>query len=141
MLKAPHILIAEARFYEPISDNLAIGATAALKTAGATYDRISVPGALELTSAIKIAADKQKYDAYIALGCIIRGETYHFEIVANESARGLTWLAIEPGLIIGNGILTCEDYEQAEMRANPKKQDKGGHAAKAVLALLSLKND
>jgi 6,7-dimethyl-8-ribityllumazine synthase len=140
MSKKPHILIAEARFYEPISDMLADGAITALKKVGATYDRIVVPGAMELTSAIKLAADQQKYDAYVALGCIIRGETYHFEIVANESARGLTWLAIEPGLIIGNGILTCENYEQAEARADRKKQDKGGHAVKAALALLDIKN-
>ncbi len=141
MSKKPHILIAEARFYEPISDMLADGAIAVLEKAGASYDRIEVPGALELPSAIKIADDKQKYDGYVALGCIVRGETYHFEIVANESARGLTWLSVDPGLVIGNGILTCENYEQAEERADPKKQNKGGFAAKAVLALLDIKNE
>jgi 6,7-dimethyl-8-ribityllumazine synthase len=137
--KNPHIMIAEARFYEPISDHLAEGAIKVLEAANATYERFAVPGALELTSAIKIASAKKKFDAYVALGCVIRGETYHFEIVANESARGLTWLSVDPGLIIGNGILTCETYEQAEERADPAKQDKGGHAAKAALALLGLK--
>ncbi len=141
MSKKPHILIAEARFYEPISDMLAEGAIKALEAAGATYERKSVPGALELTSAIRIADDKKKYDGYVALGCIVRGETYHFEIVANESARGLTWLSVDPGLIIGNGILTCETYEQAEERADPKKQNKGGQAAKAALALLEFKKE
>ncbi len=129
MTKKPHILIAEARFYEPISDMLADGAIAVIEKAGATYDRVEVPGALELTSAIKLSDEKKKYDAYVALGCIIRGETYHFEIVANESARGLTWLSVDPGLVIGNGILTCENYEQAEDRADPKRQNKGGFAA------------
>jgi 6,7-dimethyl-8-ribityllumazine synthase len=138
-MKKPNILIIEAKFYEPISDMLAQGAIHVLDQADANYERVEVPGALEITAAIKIASEKKKFDAYIALGCVIRGETYHFEIVSNESARGLTWLSVDPGLIIGNGILTCETYEQAEERADPEKQDKGGHAAKAVLALIGLK--
>lgn len=141
MTSKPHIMIAEARFYQNISDDLAAGAIAALEKAGATYERFTVPGSLEIPAAIKLASQrKQKpFDAYVALGCVIRGETYHFEIVANESARGLTWLSIDPGLLIGNGILTCENFEQADERADPKRKNKGGEAAQAALQLLSIK--
>ncbi len=138
MSEKPHILIVEARFHENISDFLAAGAIKALEEAGATYERFTVPGALEIPAAIKIASAKKKYDAYVALGCVICGETYHFEIVANESARGLMDLAVRHGLVTGNGILTCDTYEQAEERADPARQDKGGHAVKAALALLEL---
>jgi 6,7-dimethyl-8-ribityllumazine synthase len=139
------ILIVEARFYAHISDALLDGATAALEAQGAYFDRIAVPGALEIPTAIRLAAqaadvDGKAYDGYIALGCVIRGETYHFEIVSNESAHGLTALGFHYGLCIGNGILTVENEEQALVRAARDGQDKGGDAARACLALLELKS-
>jgi 6,7-dimethyl-8-ribityllumazine synthase len=140
MNKKPHVMIIEARFYDDITDMLVQGAIKALESAGATYDRFTVPGALEIPAAIKIGAQKKKnpFDAYVALGCVLRGETYHFEIVANDSARGLTWLSIDPGYIIGNGILTCETHEQAIERADPLRGDKGGAAVRAALSLLNI---
>ena len=140
-----NILIVEARFYEHISDGLLDGATAALEKAGATFDRIAVPGALEIPTAILFAAKASEgagktYDGFVALGCVIRGETYHFEIVSNESARGLTDLALQHGLCIGNGILTVENEEQALDRARRDGLDKGGDAARACLALIDLKS-
>jgi len=140
-----NILIVEARFYEHISDGLLDGATAALEKAGATFDRIAVPGALEIPVAVLFAAKASEgagktYDGFVALGCVIRGETYHFEIVSNESARGLTDLALQHGLCIGNGILTVETEEQAMDRARRDGQDKGGDAARACLALIELKS-
>jgi 6,7-dimethyl-8-ribityllumazine synthase len=140
-----NILIVEARFYEHISDGLLDGATAALEKAGATFDRIAVPGALEIPVAVLFAAKASEgagktYDGFVALGCVIRGETYHFEIVSNESARGLTDLALQHGLCIGNGILTVEDEEQALVRAKRDGLDKGGDAARACLALIELKS-
>ena len=135
----PHILIIEARFYNDLADMLLQGAIKALEDAGATYDVMSVPGALEIPAVVKMAAETDKFDAYVALGCVIRGETYHFEIVANESARGLTWLSIDPGLLIGNGILTCENEAQAAERADPARGDKGGDAVKAALTLLDVR--
>ena len=139
-----NILIVEARFYEHISDGLLDGAKAALEKAGATFDRVAVPGALEVPAAILFAAKASEgagktYDGFIALGCVIRGETYHFEIVSNESARGLTDLALHHGLCIGNGILTVENEEQALVRAKRDGLDKGGDAARACLALIELK--
>lgn len=139
MPSKPRIMIVEARFYEDISDLLVAGAIKALEEAGASYERFAVPGALEIPAAIKIGADSKKFDGYVALGCILRGETFHYEIVCNESARGLTWLTIDPGLAIGNGILTCETEEQAIMRADPAQMDKGRDAVQAALALLDLK--
>ncbi len=142
---SPNILIVEARFYEHISDGLLDGATAALEKAGATFDRIAVPGALEIPVAVLFAAKASEgagktYDGFVALGCVIRGETYHFEIVSNESARGLTDLGLDHGLCIGNGILTVENEEQALVRAARDGQDKGGDAARACLALIDLKS-
>lgn len=139
-----NILIVEARFYDHISDGLLDGAKAALEKAGATFDRVAVPGALEVPAAILFAAKASEgagktYDGFIALGCVIRGETYHFEIVSNESARGLTDLALHHGLCIGNGILTVENEEQALVRAKRDGLDKGGDAARACLALIELK--
>ncbi|HTW35708.1 MAG TPA: 6,7-dimethyl-8-ribityllumazine synthase [Rhizomicrobium sp.] len=139
-----NILIIEARFYEHISDKLLDGAAAALEKAGANFDRIAVPGALEIPVAVLFAAKASEgagktYDGFIALGCVIRGETYHFEIVSNESARGLIDLALEHGLCIGNGILTVENEEQALDRARRDGLDKGGDAARACLALIELK--
>jgi 6,7-dimethyl-8-ribityllumazine synthase len=131
------VLIVEARFYTQISDALLEGAVQALEEAGAKFDRIAVPGALEIPGAIKLAAGH--YDGFIALGCVIRGETYHFEIVANESSRGLMDLTVRDGLAIGNGILTVEDEEQAFVRARAENGGKGGDAVRACLALMTVK--
>jgi 6,7-dimethyl-8-ribityllumazine synthase len=130
------VLIVEARFYPEISDALLDGAVAALGTEVVT-DRVTVPGALEIPGAIRLAAGR--YDGFVALGCVIRGETHHFEIVANESARGLMDLIVRDGLCIGNGILTVEDEAQALHRARAGEMDKGGDAARACLALIALK--
>ena len=132
------ILIAEARFYAHLNDMLLSGARAAIEAAGHAHDTITVPGALELPAAISLAADSGAYDAFVALGVVIRGETWHFEIVAGESARGLLALTMD-GLAVGNGILTVENEAQALVRADPAQADKGGDAAKAALALMALK--
>ncbi len=132
------VLIAEARFYAHLNDMLLAGARAALEKAGHTHETITVPGALELPGAIALAAESGKYDAFVALGVVIRGETYHFEIVAGESARALMALTLD-GLAIGNGILTVENEAQALARARPDDKDKGGEAAKAALAMLALR--
>jgi 6,7-dimethyl-8-ribityllumazine synthase len=134
----PRLLIVEARFYEDISDMLLAGAERALEQAGATFARVAVPGALEIPPAIRIALDKGGYDAFVALGCVIRGETSHYDIVAGESARGLMELGIG-GALIGNGILTTDNGEQARVRAAPDGKDKGGDAVRAALALLRIK--
>ena len=139
-----HVLVAEARYYENYSDFLLRGATAALEEAGASYDVVTVPGTLELPAAVAICLDAEgaparRYDAVVALGCVIRGETYHFEIVSNESARALMDLAVARKLPLGNGVLTIENDEQALVRAHPERGDKGGDAARAALALLRLR--
>lgn len=134
-----HLLIVTATFYERLSAEMIRGAEAALKEAGATWDHASVPGALEIPTVIRFALESGKYDGFVALGCIIRGETYHFEIVCNESARGLTWLAIEQQAAIGNGILTVETEQQAWTRAYVHEGNKGADAAKAVLTLIEHK--
>ncbi|WP_174280380.1 6,7-dimethyl-8-ribityllumazine synthase [Sphingomonas bacterium] len=133
-----HILVAEARFYDHLNDLLIAGATAAIGAAGHSVEVVTVPGALELPGAIALAADTGRYDAYVALGVVIRGETYHFEIVAGESARGLMALSMD-GLAIGNGVLTTENEAQALARADPARLDKGGAAAAAALAMLALR--
>ncbi len=133
-----HVLIAEARFYAHLNDMLLAGARAAIDAGGHSHDTVTVPGALELPAAISLAADVGTYDAFVALGIVIRGETFHFEIVAGESARGLMALTLD-GLAVGNGILTVENEAQAVVRADPSQADKGGDAAKAALALLALK--
>jgi len=130
------ILIVEARFYAHLNDLLLEGAKAAL--AGHEVEMITVPGALEVPGAIALAAESGGYDAFVALGVVIRGETWHFEIVAGESARALMALTLD-GLAIGNGILTVENEAQALVRARPDEKDKGGEAAKAALAMLALK--
>jgi 6,7-dimethyl-8-ribityllumazine synthase len=135
----PHLLIVEARFYDEIADLLLEGARRALERADATFDRITVPGALEVPAAISLALDGADYDAFVALGCVIRGETSHYDIVAGESARGLMDLAVQRGALIGNGILTTDDGRQAQVRADPDGKDKGGGAARAALALLQIK--
>ncbi len=131
-------LIVEARFYDHLNDMLVAGASAALKAAGHEADVITVPGALEIPGAISLATESDLYDGYVGIGVVIRGETYHFEIVAGESARGIMALTMD-GVAIGNGILTVENEEQALVRADPKQKDKGGEAAKAAMALLELK--
>jgi 6,7-dimethyl-8-ribityllumazine synthase len=136
----PSVLIVEARFYDNIGDLLVRGAKAALEEAGASYEHVTVPGALEVPAVISIAAKNKPFDAYVALGCVIRGETYHFEVVSNESARGLCELSIKARLAIGNGIITAENYEQALARANPDEKNKGGEAVRAALTVLELKN-
>ena len=133
-----HILIVEARFYEHLNDLLLDGARAAIEAAGHTHETITVPGALEVPGAIALASESGHYDGYVALGVVIRGETYHFEIVAGESARGLMALSMD-GLAIGNGILTVENEAQALTRARRTEKDKGGEAAKAALAMLKLR--
>ncbi|GAA3694822.1 6,7-dimethyl-8-ribityllumazine synthase [Sphingomonas cynarae] len=131
-----NILIVEARFYDHLNDLLLAGARAAIEAAGHSHETITVPGALEVPGAIALAAES--YDAFVALGVVIRGETYHFEIVAGESARGIMALTMD-GLAIGNGILTTENEAQALTRARPDEKDKGGEAAKAALAMLELR--
>lgn len=133
-----HVLIIEARFYDDFMDELVKGAVAALDQAGATHDIIAVPGALEIPGAISMAAGKG-YDAFVALGVVIRGETSHYEIVSGESARGIMDLTTTQNLAIGNGILTCENDEQAWRRARVSDLDKGGGAANAALAMAKLK--
>ena len=132
------VLIVEARFYDHLNDMLIAGARAAVEDAGHRAEVLTVPGALEIPGAIALAAESGRYDAYVALGVVIRGETYHFEIVAGESARGIMALTMD-GIAIGNGILTTEDEAQAIARADPGQKDKGGDAAKAALAMLALK--
>lgn len=132
-------LIVEARFYNHLNDMLVAGASAALKAAGHEVEVITVPGALEIPGAIALADQSDLYDGFVAIGVVIRGETYHFEIVAGESARGIMALTMD-GVAIGNGILTVENEEQALVRADAKQKDKGGEAAKAAIALLELRN-
>jgi 6,7-dimethyl-8-ribityllumazine synthase len=134
-----NVLIVEARFYAHLNDLLLEGAIAALEQAGHRHEVITVPGALEIPGAVAMAAETGRYDAFVALGVVIRGETYHFEVVSNESARGLMALAMD-SLAIGNGILTVENEAQALVRADPAQLDKGGGAAKAALAMLDLKS-
>ena len=138
------MLIVEARYYDHIAEALLRGATAAFDAAGARYDRITVPGALEIPAAIAMAVDaaargRDPYDGVVALGCVILGETYHFEIVSNESARGLAELALTRQLPLGNGILTVENEPQAVARAGGAKGNKGEEAARAALAMIKLK--
>jgi 6,7-dimethyl-8-ribityllumazine synthase len=140
----PHLLIVEARFYDDMADALLDGATSALQAAGATYDVVTVPGALEIPPAIAMALDAAEqggvnYDGFVALGMVIRGETYHFDIVSNESSRALMDLAVSESLAIGNGIMTVENDEQAWSRARKSDKDKGGFAARAALTMIELR--
>jgi len=132
------VLIVEARFYAHLNDMLLDGARAAIEAAGHSHETITVPGALELPAAISLTARSGRYCAFVALGVVIRGETYHFEVVAEESARALMDLTLD-GFAIGNGVLTVENEEQAIVRADPKQLDKGGHAARAALSLLEIR--
>jgi 6,7-dimethyl-8-ribityllumazine synthase len=133
-----HLLIVEARFYDHLNDMLIEGARAVIEGAGHSAEVLTVPGALEVPGAIALAAESGRYDGYVALGVVIRGETYHFEVVSNESARGIMALTLD-GIAIGNGILTVEDEEQAIRRADMDQLDKGGGAAAATLAMLGLR--
>lgn len=142
--KPLHLLIIEARFYEDLSDELARGALAALARAGATHERLAVPGALEIPAALSIALESMErgethFDGFVCLGCVIRGETKHFDIVAEESARALMDLAVDEGLALGNGILTVDNDEQAWARARVGEENKGGAAAEAALAMIAVR--
>lgn len=145
-MKNPHVLIVEARFYEDLANELVKGAAGHLTEAGATFDRIAVPGAFEIPAAIALTdragrtmTDAVRYDGYVALGCVIRGETTHYDYVCGESARGLQDLAVREGLAIGYGILTVENGAQAWARARVAEKNKGGDAAAACLAMVALK--
>ncbi len=146
MADGPHIMIVEARYYAHISDELAKGAIAALDAAGASYERFTVPGAFEVPAAIRFAVEAQardaraaRFDGYVALGCVVRGETTHYDYVCGESARGLQDLALEHNLAIGFGILTVESEAQALARARVDRKNKGGEAANACLAMIELR--
>ena len=145
---ARHFLIIDARFYDDIADELVRGATAELEARGATYDRVSVPGVLEVPAALAMVLQTQergeshqgaRYQGYVLLGCVIRGETGHYDIVANESARAIMTLAIEKNAAVGNGILTVENREQALVRASTGETDKGGVAAAAAFEMAVLR--
>ncbi|MEL6563584.1 MAG: 6,7-dimethyl-8-ribityllumazine synthase [Pseudomonadota bacterium] len=131
------LLIVVSPYYNAIADNLVAGATAEIEAAGATWELIEMPGALEIPTAIGISERMSKFDGYVALGCVIRGETTHYETVCNDSSRAIQLLGLQ-GLCIGNGILTVENVEQAEVRADPAGQNKGGGAAAAALHLIAL---
>ncbi|AUH34750.1 6,7-dimethyl-8-ribityllumazine synthase [Paracoccus tegillarcae] len=131
------LLIVVAPYYKAIADDLVAGAQAVAEAAGAAVDLVEVPGALEIPSAIATAGRLSNYDGFVALGCVIRGETTHYDTVCNDSSRGLTLLGLQ-GLAIGNGILTVENQTQAEVRADPQQQNKGGGAAAAALHLVAL---
>lgn len=146
MSRSPHLLIVEARFYDDLADAILSGAQTALEAAGATSDVVTVMGALEIPAAIAMAEKGNKaYDGYVALGVIVRGETYHFDIVANESARAIMDLSVSgvngSPLAIGNGIMTTENGEQAWARCDPERLDKGGFAAKAALKMIALRKE
>jgi 6,7-dimethyl-8-ribityllumazine synthase len=145
MAAGPHVMVVEARFYPDIADELARGAVATLEKAGATYERFTVPGVLEIPAAINMAiqatvrAKRRPFDAYLALGCVIRGETTHYDIVCNESARGVQQLVLQHDLALGFGVLTVENDDQAWERARVNRKNKGGEAAEACLAMYELK--
>ena len=140
----PHILIVESRYYDEIAAELLAGATAALEAAGATYERIEVPGAFEIPAAVKFAVEagggaQGPFDGYVGLGCVIRGETTHYDYVCQESARGLQDLALQHAIAIGYGVLTTENRDQAWVRADRKQGNKGGTVTDACLAMIALR--
>ncbi len=146
MADAPHIMIVESRYYEDIAQELITSVMKELDDAGAGYERFEVPGAFEIPTAIKYAirsmdfySARQRFDGYIALGCVIRGQTSHYDYVCGESARGLQDLALQYSLALGYGILTVENQDQAMARAKRSEQDRGGHAARACLRMIELK--
>lgn len=134
-----HVLIVEARFYEDIANEMVKGAEAALKQAGVTWERVAVPGAFEIPAAISLAAESGLFDGFVALGCVIRGETTHYDYVCQESARKIQDLAVDAGLPIGYGILTCENDDQAWERAGVDRKNKGKDAVEACLAMVALR--
>jgi len=136
----PHILIIEARFYEDISDMLLEGAVEAIEAAGCTYERIEVPGALEMPLTMKYACETGEYSAVVALGAVIRGETTHYEIVSEDSCRGLMQVSLEYTMPFGNGIQTCENRAQTLARADKTQKNKGGGAARAALRMLEIED-
>jgi 6,7-dimethyl-8-ribityllumazine synthase len=143
--RPPHVLIVEARFYADLADEMAEGAMAVIRAHGGSWERLAVPGAFELPGAVAIAADRpgtggRRYDGFIALGCVIRGETSHYDYVCGESARGLMDLAVHRKLPIGYGVLTVENEEQAWARARRNEQDKGGDVAYACLSMIGLRH-
>jgi 6,7-dimethyl-8-ribityllumazine synthase len=138
LVPAPRVLVVAAPFYLSIADGLIAGARAVLDRAGARHELVEVPGALEIPVAIRLAAETGAWEGYVALGCVIRGETTHYETVCSDSSRGLMLLGVDRGLAIGNGILTCDTKAQAEVRADPGAMDKGGGAASAALHLIAL---
>jgi len=135
--QAPKLLIVVSPYYKDIADNMTAGAVAEIEASGATFEVVEVPGALEIPTAIGIAERMSNFDGYVALGCVVRGETTHYETVCNDSSRALQLLGMQ-GLCIGNGILTVENRGQADVRADPKDQNKGGGAAAAALHLIAL---
>ena len=148
MSETPHLLIIEARYYEKISDELAKGAVGALEAAGATYDRLAVPGAFEIPAAIRmnikameLVGGRWRYDGYVGLGCVIRGETSHYDYVCGECARGLMDLTLEFSVAVGFGVLTVENEAQAWARASVDKADKGGVVANAALRMIEIKRE
>jgi 6,7-dimethyl-8-ribityllumazine synthase len=140
MSDKPHILIIEARFYEEISDMLLAGAVEAIEDAGCTYETIEVPGALEMPLCMKYACEAGEYDAVVALGAVIRGETTHYDIVSEDSCRGLMQISLDYSMPFGNGIQTCENMEQTIARADKNQKNKGGGAARAALRMLEIEN-
>jgi 6,7-dimethyl-8-ribityllumazine synthase len=145
LTRPPHVLIVEARFYADLADELAEGAIAVIRDHGGSWERIGVPGAFELPGAIAIAADRpgaggRRFDGYVALGCVIRGETTHYDYVCGESARGLMDLTVHRRLAIGYGVLTVENEEQAWARARRNEQDKGGDVAYACISMIGLRH-
>ncbi len=146
MAEQPHVMIAVARFYGEIADELVRGATAALQNAGATWEIVEVPGAFEIPAAVSTAVRsmefvgaRRRFDGYITLGCVIRGETTHYDYICGETARGLQDLAVKYCLALGFGLLTVENREQAEERAGVDRRDKGGEAARVCLSMIELK--
>lgn len=146
MADQPHVMIAVARFYEDIADELVRGASLALQNGGATFEVVEVPGAFELPAAVSTAlralefvGGRRRFDGYVTLGCVIRGETSHYDYVCGETARGLQDLAVKYCLALGFGLLTVENREQAEERAGVDRRDKGGEAARVCLSMIELK--
>lgn len=137
MSSSPHILIVEAPYYKDLTDELVRGAVLEIEKRGATYERVSVPGVLEIPAGVRYAHGK--YDGFVAIGCVIRGETTHYEIVSNESARALMDMTVNQQIALGNGIQTVENRDQAWVRANVDDKNKGGAAATAALDMIALK--
>jgi 6,7-dimethyl-8-ribityllumazine synthase len=138
MATTPHILILEARYYKEISDKLAEGAIAEIERWGATWERVEVAGAFELPGGLRMAIATGKYDGYLLLGCVIRGETSHYDHICNEVARGINELAMRHMAPVGFGVLTCENWDQAMVRADPGQKNKGREAAVACIKMVEL---